>query len=138
MKIEKKGYYQDRKPLDAGCKPLNETNRADTDMTASVCHPKDAKDRIKVRTYKKNGDADKEYFFPAIREALEEYVKLRNSIENFGDRVPYWPTIWINDGKNGYVRVHSFAYSELTDGTVEKYLAERIIDGDDLLELVAM
>lgn len=47
------------------------------------------------------------------------------------------PTIWVYDEKTDwYIRVHDFQFGELNEETFGKYLNERIIDGDDLLENV--
>ena len=70
--------------------------------------------------------------FADIRKALEKYVEIRDSIPDFRYRMSHWPTVWVCKG-NGFQRVHDFAYMELTDENIAKYLAERIIDGDELL-----
>lgn len=44
----------------------------------------------------------------------------------------HWPTIWVRT-EDGLRRVHDFAYPGLTNENISKYLAERIIDGDELL-----
>lgn len=91
-----------------------------------------AKAKVKVRTYKATGDVDQEFFFDDIRDALKKYVEIRDSIPDFRYRMSHWPTIWVRTD-NGFRRVHDFAYEELTDENIAKYLAERIIDGDELL-----
>ena len=88
--------------------------------------------KIKVRSYTMQGDKDQEYFFDDIREALEKYVKIRDSIPDFWNRPQLWPTIWVNM-EEGFLRVHNFAFWDVTADSNEKYLAERIIDTDDLL-----
>ena len=88
--------------------------------------------RFKVRAYKATGDAGQEFVFADIRKALEKYAEIRDSIPDFRYRMSHWPTIWVCKG-NGFQRVHDFAYTELTDENIAKYLAERIIDGDELL-----
>lgn len=102
------------------------------EKTGSAGRTPAAEARVKVRTYRATGDADQEFIFADIRTALEKYVEARDSIPGFRYRMPYWPTIWVRTG-DGFRRVHDFAYPELTDGTAAKYLAERIIDGDELL-----
>ena len=87
---------------------------------------------IKVRNYTHAGDKDQEYFFNNIREALEKYVEIRDAIPDFRNRRQLWPTIWV-DTEKGYQRVHDFAFQDVTDDSVGKYLAERILDTDDLL-----
>ena len=91
--------------------------------------------KIKVRTYKRSGEQDQEYFFDTIQEALKKYVECRNSISDLWINRGFWPTIWINT-ENGFRRVHDFAFSELTDETTVKYLNEQIIDTDYLLATV--
>lgn len=88
--------------------------------------------RVKVRAYKTTGDADQEFVFTDIRGALKKYVEIRDSIPDFRYRMSHWPTIWVRTG-DGFRRVHDFAYTELTDGNIAKYLEERIIDRDELL-----
>lgn len=91
--------------------------------------------KIKVRTYKKSGDKDDEFYFHKIHDALKKYVELRNNIPDFKNHMEIWPTIWINTD-NGFRRVHEFAYAELTEESVAKYLEERIIETDDLLATI--
>lgn len=93
--------------------------------------------KIKVRTYKATGDADQNFFFGGIREALRKYVDVRDAIPGYKWRMSHWPTIWLRTDK-GFRRVHDFAFWELTDGNIEKYLAERIIDGDELLDGITL
>ena len=89
--------------------------------------------RVKVRTYKTTGDTDQEFVFADIHTALEKYVEARDSIPYFQCRMSHWPTIWVRTG-DWFRRVHDFVYPELTDENIAKYLAERIIDGDELLD----
>ncbi len=88
--------------------------------------------RIKIVTYKKSGDRDKEYFYDNIQDALKAYVTFRAQVPDFRNRPAWWPTIWVNT-ENGFQRVHGFAFKELTPETLGEYLGERIIDTDYLL-----
>lgn len=100
-----------------------------------------ANEKVMVRTYNAIGDADLEFFFDDIRDALKKYVKLKVQCfsilgnPDFRHRMSPWPTIWVRTGGEGrFRRVHDFLYLELTDRNIAKYLAERIIDGDELLD----
>lgn len=88
--------------------------------------------KIRIRTYRLSGDRDQELFFDGMEDALKCYVEYRNRIPDFWNRPTYWPTVWI-DTDEGFRRVHDFAFEELSPESLEKYLAERIIDTDGLL-----
>lgn len=87
------------------------------------------KGKYMLKVYIEKGNYEKNIYFHDFYELLQEYIKrcvqplydLRN------------PTIWIHDGDR-YVRVHSFMFEELSQDTYEKYLREKILDTDYLLE----
>ena len=87
--------------------------------------------RYGIKFYTNNGNlAHSEY-----RDNLYEVLQL--CIQN--KDVQCKPTLWVLDENHkfldhtGYVRVHDFQFSQLTLDTYNKYLGERIIDTDDLL-----
>lgn len=83
--------------------------------------------KYKVRTYDKKGNFLRDFFTNNFRFALKLYVA---ETEINPDKRP---TLWAcNNGV--YVRVHDFNFGEVTDENIEKYLQERVIEGDDLLE----
>lgn len=91
------------------------------------------KEKIRIRTYTVNGDMDKEYYFNEMREALGKYLEAKNSLPSNYHRRVCGPTVWIYDGER-YLRVHDFQFSQLTNETLAKYLKERILHTDYLLD----
>lgn len=80
-----------------------------------------------VRSYTKRGEMGFEEYRDNLYEVLQLYVQFARQKDH-----PR-PTLWIWDGKN-YVRVHDFQFVELNPETYSKYLKERILETDYLLE----
>lgn len=86
------------------------------------------KGKYMLRVYNKIGNIRNDVYFHNLYELLQQYIKNRISLIDSKN-----PTIWIHDGKN-YVRVHSFQFKELNPDNYRRYLKERVIDTDYLLE----
>ncbi|MCM1236683.1 MAG: hypothetical protein NC489_41935 [Ruminococcus flavefaciens] len=87
---------------------------------------------IRVRRYTAAGDTEQDFFFDGIRAALAVYAGIRDAVPDCWERTTLWPTIWVRTDR-GFLRVHDYAFRELTEGNVAKYLAERVLDTDGLL-----
>ncbi len=86
--------------------------------------------KYRLRTYTNRGNIDRDIYSDDLYKLLQQYTEIRTLPPN-----PQNPTIWIYEG-TGYVRVHDFMFHELNQDTYRKYLKERILDSDNLLEKV--
>lgn len=88
--------------------------------------------KFKVTTYNKFGDFKKDYFFDDIKKAIDRYSEVAKSV-NY--KMPMLPTIWIYENESDkFIRVHDFGFKEATEENIRKWIKERIIDTDYLLE----
>ena len=91
----------------------------------------------KLRIYGCDGRCQKDIYFRAFLYLLDAYLVEveRNKRHNKKAR----PTLWVWDWRRKcFRRIHDYEYDKVDYTSVKKYLQERIIEADDLLEDICL
>lgn len=89
----------------------------------------------KLRIYGCDGRRKKDIYFKDLLSLLEAYLKEYKKQQNIKAR----PTLWVWDWRRKcFRRIHDYEYDKVDYASVKKYLQERIIEADDLLEDICL
>lgn len=84
-----------------------------------------------IRRYDRSGEVMEEMYYDDIVKLLHEFVRYRSTDSTE-------PSIWKRLEGNKFVRIHNYGYKEVTIENVHRYLNERILETDRLLENVKL